>query len=98
MRNGAETLQNLSKDVSKLVVLFEIIQNYFFIFLISFFQVNACKENNEDLRHRVNRERNPTDVMKSPFNVRKVDILTKFNKIEKSVLELIKKKNNSNLA
>ena len=32
MRNGAETLQNLSKDVSKLVVLFQIIQKYFFIF------------------------------------------------------------------
>ncbi|PWA90686.1 hypothetical protein CTI12_AA097900 [Artemisia annua] len=53
--------------------------------------------NNEDLIDKVNRQRNPTVAMKSPFNIRKVNILCKLNKREKSVLELIKKKNASNL-
>ncbi|PWA39123.1 ulp1 protease family, C-terminal catalytic domain-containing protein [Artemisia annua] len=54
-------------------------------------------QNNEDLMDKVNRQRNPTVAMKSPFNIRKVNILCKLNKREKSVLELIKKKNASNL-
>ncbi|PWA61018.1 hypothetical protein CTI12_AA377280 [Artemisia annua] len=54
-------------------------------------------QNNEDLRDKVNRQRNPTVAMKSPFNIRKVNILCKLNKREKSVLELIKRKNANNL-
>ncbi|PWA57465.1 Peptidase C48, SUMO/Sentrin/Ubl1 [Artemisia annua] len=54
-------------------------------------------QNNEDLRDKVNRQRNPTFAMKSPFNIRKVNILCILNKREKSVLELIKKKNASNI-
>ncbi|PWA81521.1 Peptidase C48, SUMO/Sentrin/Ubl1 [Artemisia annua] len=54
-------------------------------------------KNNEDLMDKVNRQRNPTVAMKSPFNIRKVNILCKLNKRENSVLELIKKKNASNL-